>query len=72
MAVHSTALATTSQLARLQVLGRRGFAVESAIARICREGGARVSTNVFMRDLDLGAFNRGRWAVTVWWSPVGH
>ena len=25
------------------VLGRRGFAVESAIARICREGGARVS-----------------------------
>ena len=38
------------------VLGRRGFAVESAIARICREGGARVS-NVFVRDLDLGAFN---------------
>ena len=34
-------------------LGRRGFAVESAIARICREGGARVSTNVFVRDLDL-------------------
>ena len=39
------------------VLGRRWFAVESAIARICREGGARVSTNVFVRDLDLGAFN---------------
>ena len=39
------------------VLGRRGFAVESAIARICREGGAHVSTNVFVRDLDLGAFN---------------
>ena len=34
-------------------LGRRGFAVEVAVARICREGGARVSTNVMVRDLDL-------------------
>ena len=38
---------------RAGVLGRRGFAVESAAARICREAGARVSTNVLMRDLDL-------------------
>ena len=51
VAVHSTALATTGQLARLQ--GWRGFAVE----KICREGGARVSTNTFVRDLDLAAFN---------------
>ena len=29
------------------------FAVEVAVARICREGGARVSTNVMVRDLDL-------------------
>ena len=36
------------------MLGRRGFAVESAAAQICREAGARVSTNVLMRDLDLG------------------
>ena len=35
------------------VLGRRGFALESAAARVCREAGARVSTNVFLRDLDL-------------------
>ena len=35
------------------VLGRRGFAVESAAARICREAGGRVVTNVFLRDLDL-------------------
>ena len=28
--------------------------VESAAARICREAGGRVSTNVFVRDLDLG------------------
>ena len=30
---------------------------ESAGARICREAGARVSTNVFVRDLDLPATN---------------
>ena len=35
------------------VLGRRGFALEGAMARICREGGARVMTNVLVRDLDL-------------------
>ena len=35
------------------VLGRRGFAVESITARICREAGGRVSTNVLVRDLDL-------------------
>ena len=35
------------------MLGRRGFALESAAARVCREGGARVSTNVMLRDLDL-------------------
>ena len=31
--------------------GRRGFALEFAVARVCREAGARVS--VFLRDLDL-------------------
>ena len=41
--------------ARAGVLGRRGFALESAAARVCREGGARVSTNVMVRDLDLRA-----------------
>ena len=35
------------------VLGRRGFAVENAAARICREAGGSVSTNVWVRDLDL-------------------
>ena len=35
------------------VLGRRGFVVESAVAQFCREGGARVSTNVMVRDLDI-------------------
>ena len=39
--------------ARAGVLGGRGFSVESAAARVCREAGARVSTNVFVRDLDL-------------------
>ena len=35
------------------VLGRRGFALESAAARVCHEAGAGVSTDVFLRDLDL-------------------
>ena len=39
--------------ARAGVLGRRGFAIESAATRLCREGGARVATNVMLRDLDL-------------------
>ena len=37
----------------IRVLSRRGFAVENAVAQICREGGARVSTNIFLRDVDL-------------------
>ena len=39
--------------ARGGVLGRRGSAIESAATRLCREGGARVATNVMLRDLDL-------------------
>ena len=38
-------------------MGRRGYALESAAARICREGGARVTTNVMIRDMDLAAPN---------------
>ena len=38
---------------RAGVLGRRGFAVESALEQICREAGARVSTNVMVRKLDI-------------------
>ena len=44
------------------VLGRRGFQLESAAARVCREAGGRVTTNVRVQDLDLppraGADNR--------------
>ena len=32
------------------VLGSRGASLESAAARVCREAGGRVSTNVFLRD----------------------
>ena len=39
--------------ARAGVLGRRGFAVESAAGRICREAGRRVTMNIMVRDLDL-------------------
>ena len=38
---------------RAGVLGNRGYALESAAARVCREAGGRVSTNVFLRDMAL-------------------
>ena len=34
-------------------MGRRGFALESVAARICREAGGRVRTNMLVRDMDL-------------------
>ena len=39
---------------RAGLLARRGFAVEMAAAKVCREAGARVTTNVLVCDLDLG------------------
>ena len=39
------------------MLGRRGFPLESAAARICREAGGRVATNLHVRDMDLGIPN---------------
>ena len=38
------------------VLGR-GFPLEVAAAQVCREAGARVTTNVFVRDMDLAVFD---------------
>ena len=35
------------------ILGKRGFPLENAAARVCREAGARVRTNVMVRDMDL-------------------
>ena len=39
------------------VLGTRGFPLECVAAQVCREAGARVTPNAFVRDLDVGAFN---------------
>ena len=39
------------------VLGRRLFPLECAAAQICREAGARVTTNVHVRDMDSAVFN---------------
>ena len=50
MAVHSTLLANTAQRAAQEE--------QSAIAQIFREGGARVSTNVMVRDLDIAPTHR--------------
>ena len=55
MAVYLTLVATIVQLARRQEFwGRRGRSVEVAAALICREAGARVRTNVLVRDMDQG------------------
>ena len=35
------------------VLGPQGAPLERAAARICREGGARVATNVLLRDMNI-------------------
>ena len=43
--------------AQVVVLGRRGFALESAAARVCREAGGFVSVNQFVLDLDIAAPN---------------
>ena len=43
--------------ARAGVLARRGYALESVTARICREAGGRVRTNAFVRELDLPDVN---------------
>ena len=43
--------------ARSGVLGRRGFAVESAVAHVCREVGPRVTTNILVRDMDVARPN---------------
>ena len=45
--------------ARSGALAHRGFAVESAVARVCREGGGRVATNRMIRDLDLAIPSAG-------------
>ena len=36
--------------------GKRGCSLESVTARVCREAGGTVATNVMVRDLDLAAF----------------
>ena len=39
------------------MLGRRGYALESIMARICREAGGRVRTNLMIHDMDVPAPN---------------
>ena len=51
--------------ARVGVLGRRGYPLESVVAQICREAGGRVTTNVLVRDLDIAeGSDCGRWPET--------
>ena len=38
-------------------VGSEGFSLEVAAAQVCREAEARLTTNVFVRDMDLAVFN---------------
>ena len=63
VAVSLTNFAIIVQLALKQgFLGGGGFVLESVVARVCREGGARVTTNMFVRDLDLDVPNAAKTA----------
>ena len=68
----STLLDTTA-CSTSGVLGRRGFAMEGAAARVCREAGARVakisSWETWIWECQTGGC--GRFA-TVWWCAVGN
>ena len=58
VACHSIPVTITAQRAPWWgCLSRRGFVLESA-ARVCREAGGRVTTNVRIQDMDLAAPNR--------------
>ena len=73
VAAHSTSLTTIAQRAcpEAGVLGMRGFPLECAAAQVCKEGGARVSTNVLVRDMDFTTLSTAagwRWWRTGWLS----
>ena len=54
VAIHLTLVGITEQLASSLEFWEEGrWAVENAAARICREAGGRVTTDVMIRDLDL-------------------
>ena len=46
-----------SACAVVRRLVRRGFPLENAAARVCREAGGRVRTNAFLRDMDSVSIN---------------
>ena len=72
--------------AQAGMLGRRGYALESIMARICREACGRVRTNLMVCDMDVpapvavdnrrlevvvdGLPVRGRWRWTPRWSAL--
>ena len=58
-----------SACAVVGTLGRRGFPLENAAARICRKAGGRVRTNVFVRDLDFGVVDSlTQGGSRLWWT----
>ena len=54
------------------MLGKRGFPLECAAAQVCREAGARVASNVFVRTRWAQVGDRGRRSYTLARSPARH
>ena len=50
------------------VVGRRGHLLESCATRVCREAGARVSTNLRVQDLDLLPVFQWTIVALKWWQ----
>ena len=73
VAVLLTSLAITEQHAARWGCLARGLCRISVVAQICREGGARVSTNVMVRDFDIAQENSDsrRGFVSLWRSATG-
>ena len=53
VAFHSIFVHHRAACTRAGIWGRREYPLETVTARICREAGGRVTTNVVVRDLDL-------------------
>ena len=53
VAAPSTSSVTTALCPTAGILAVRGAALERAAARVCRDAGARVATNVMLRDMNV-------------------
>ena len=68
VAVHSIQVATTAQVVRTQEFGAKGFPLESAAARVCREAGGESDNERLSRGFGLASKSRSRQSPFKWWQ----